>query len=261
MVAPSSDEIERAVRERYGRLAEVEGPPEDPGDCCGDEGCCDCGSSLYAVDTGDLPAEITVSSLGCGDPITLAQLQAGQVVLDLGSGAGLDCFLAAQRVLPGGQVIGVDMTPEMITRADQNREKVGLQNVSFRLGKIEALPVGSDSVDVVISNCVINLSPDKEAVFREAFRVLRPGGRLAVSDVMTQGRFGPQARADMDSWSACVSGAEDVADYAAAMRAAGFVDISIRDRAAPQVELAETVSLEANVRLFSARVSARKPRS
>lgn len=258
MAASTLDQIENAVREHYGRLAQA-APPEETDDCCGDAGC-DCGPSLYEVDMRDLPEQISVSSLGCGDPITLAQLQPGQVVLDLGSGAGLDCFLAAQRVLPGGHVIGVDMTPEMIARAEENREEVGLDNVSFRLGKIEDLPVASASVDVVISNCVINLSPDKEAVFREAFRVLRPGGRLAVSDVVTQGHFSPQARADMTSWAACVSGAEDIADYAAAMRAAGFVDVSIRDKAAPQVELAETMSLDASVRLFSARVSARKPR-
>lgn len=256
MSSLSSDTVHEAVRSHYGRIAESEFAGEATG-CCSDDDCCG-SDQLYEVDLAELPGEVSSSSLGCGDPITLAELEPGQTVLDLGSGAGMDCFLAARRVAPGGQVIGIDMTPAMLARAQRNREKLGLQNVEFRQGHIEALPVDDESVDVVISNCVINLSPDKEAVFREAFRVLRPGGRLAVSDMVTQGRFSDEARADAESWAACISGAEDVADYVAAIRAAGFTDISVRDKAAPQVELVDTVSLNSNPRLFSARVTAVK---
>jgi ubiquinone/menaquinone biosynthesis C-methylase UbiE len=156
-------------------------------------------------------------------------------------------------------VIGVDMTASMIEKAERNKEKVGLENVEFRLGQIEAMPVEPDSVDVVISNCVINLSPDKPAVFHEAFRVLRAGGKLAVSDMVTQGRYSEAERADMAAWSGCVTGAEDVADYVGAIRAAGFSDISVRDQEAPNVELADTLSLYVGPpRLFSARVTAVK---
>lgn len=259
MSSVSTNDVHEAVREHYGQIAELAlagtavscCSSDGDGDCCGSE-------PLYDVDLSDLPNDISNSSLGCGDPITLAELEQGQTVLDLGSGAGMDCFLAAQRVGPEGHVIGVDMTPAMLERAALNRDKLGLQNVEFREGHIEALPLQAETVDVIISNCVINLSPDKEAVFGEAFRVLRPGGRLAVSDMVTQGRFSEEARADAASWSACISGAEDVADYVGAIRAAGFSQISVRDKAAPQVELSGTVSLNTNPRLFSARVTAVK---
>lgn len=256
MSSLSIDKVHEAVRSHYGRIAET-GFASEAADCCSGDDCCG-SDQLYEVDLAELPGDVSSSSLGCGDPITLAELEPGQTVLDLGSGAGMDCFLAAQRVAPDGQVIGVDMTPAMIARAQRNRDKLGLQNVEFRQGHIEDLPVEDDSVDVVISNCVINLSPDKEAVFGEAYRVLRSGGRLAVSDMLTQGRFSDEARADADAWAACISGAEDVSDYVTAIRAAGFTDVSIRDKAAPQVELVDTVSLNSNPRLFSARVIARK---
>lgn len=259
MSAISNEKVHEAVRSHYGQIAELS-LSGAASDCCSAETGSDCcgSDSLYEVDLGDLPSDISNSSLGCGDPITLAELEPGQTVLDLGSGAGMDSFLAAQRVGPEGRVIGVDMTPAMLERAALNRDKLGLQNVEFREGHIEALPIEDETVDVIISNCVINLSPDKEAVFREAFRVLRPGGRVAVSDMVTQGRFSEEARADAASWAACISGAEDVADYVAAIRAAGFSDISVRDKAAPQVELAGTVSLNSTPRLFSARVTAVK---
>lgn len=187
----TSQQIHKAVQERYGRLA-VESPGAS---CCSSDGDC-CGttasvlpadvavagealdaiySNLYTADTGWLPTEVTGLSLGCGDPITLAALQPGQTVLDLGSGGGIDAFMAARQVGPAGRVIGVDMTPQMLARAESNKAKVGLDNVEFRQGYIEALPVADGSVDVILSNCVINLSPDKAAVFREAYRVLRPG--------------------------------------------------------------------------------------
>ncbi len=262
MSSDSFENVHDAVRKHYREIAELALAGVASSDCCnpGDESDC-CGSkALYETNLGNLPADIRNSSLGCGDPITLASLQRGQTVLDLGSGAGMDCFLAAQRVGPQGRVIGVDMTAAMLERAVQNRDKLGLQNVEFREGYIESLPLADESVDVVISNCVINLSPDKEAVFREAARVLRPGGRLAVSDMVTLGRFSDEARADVDAWAACIRGAEDVADYVSAIRAAGFTAISVRDKAAPQVELADAVSLDGNPRLFSALVTAVKGR-
>ena len=229
--------------------------------CCdGDTGtaCCD-KVSLYDIDTGWLPSDVTNLSLGCGDPITLAELQPGQTVLDLGSGGGIDCFMAARQVGETGQVIGVDMTQVMIQKANQNKEKVNLDNVEFRLGQIENLPVDSNIVDVIISNCVINLSPDKAAVFRETFRVLKSGGRLAVSDMVTLGRFSPQERADMNAWSGCITGAEAVSDYVADIRAAGFINISVRDKGNPDVELVDSLSLGGSAQLLSARVTAEKP--
>lgn len=263
METMKGEQIRNVVEERYRRLAESFAA-EDSGtaDCgCADSDCCVSAVTLYESDTSTLPATITAFSLGCGDPLILAELQPRQTVLDLGSGGGMDCFLAAERVGDSGHVIGVDMTPAMLAKAAANQRQLGLKNVEFRRGHIEALPVEDNSVDVVISNCVINLSPDKEAVFREVFRVLRPGGRLAVSDMVTQGRFSAEERADLAAWADCISGAEEVADYVSWMRAAGFTEISIRDRGAPEVELAGTISLQAAPRLFSARIQARKPES
>lgn len=252
-----AEQVHEVVRERYGQIA-LALPMTQAASCCGEGASC-CGAELYEVETEHLPAEVTGLSLGCGDPITLATLRPGETVLDLGSGAGIDCFLAAERVGETGQVIGVDMTPAMMEKANRNKARLGRDNVEFRLGQIEALPVADNSVDVVISNCVINLSPDKAAVFREAFRVLKPGGRLAVSDMVTQGRFSAAERANMDTWAACMTGAEDVVDYVGYTQAAGFTDISVRDKAAPQVELAGSLSLPTGARLFSALVTAVKP--
>jgi arsenite methyltransferase len=262
MSSQTQEQIHEEVKARYGRIA-AEAQPEALSSCCdGDSAasCCD-SISLYDSDTSWLPGDVTNLSLGCGDPITLAELQPGQTVLDLGSGGGIDCFMAARQVGETGHVIGVDMTPAMLQKANQNKTKVDLSNVEFRLGQIEDLPVESDTVDVIISNCVINLSPDKAAVFRETFRVLKPGGRLAVSDIVTLGRFSPQERADMDAWAECITGAEDVADYVAAIRAAGFVDISVRDKGNPNLEMADAISLGGPAKLFSARVTAIKPLS
>ncbi len=254
------EQIHEEVQARYARIA-AQAQPEAVSSCCdGDSGasCCDT-TALYDIDTTWLPGDVTNLSLGCGDPITLAELQEGQTVLDLGSGGGIDCFMAARQVGETGHVLGVDMTPAMIQKANQNKTKVGLSNVEFRLGQIEDLPVQSNSVDVIISNCVINLSPDKAAVFRETFRVLKPGGRLAVSDMVTLGRFSAQERADMDAWAECITGAEDVTDYVAAIRAAGFIDISVRDKYNPDLELADALSIGGSAKLFSARVTAVKP--
>jgi arsenite methyltransferase len=275
MTTIAPEQIHEAVRERYGQIAERFTPTVVASDCCSpssssESSCCgpsdssngDCcgSSSLYEADLSNLPADVTGLSLGCGDPITLAGLAPGQTVLDLGSGGGIDCFLAARQVGESGRVIGVDMTPAMLAKAERNKAKVGLANVEFRQGQIEALPVEDDTVDVIVSNCVINLSPDKAAVFREAFRVLRPGGRLAVSDMVVQGRLSADQRANMSAWAACLTGAEAVEDYVGAIQSAGFVEISVRDKDAPQFELAGALSLPvSDPRIFSARVTAVKP--
>lgn len=268
MIPP--DQIHDEVQKRYSRIAEEFKADEEA--CCGNNSsagsCCGDGSDssnvlfgdLYEADTGWLPDDVTGLSLGCGDPITLAQLQPGQTVVDLGSGGGIDCFMAARAVGESGRVIGVDMTPAMIEKANKNKAKLGLDNVEFRQGQIEALPVADNTANVIVSNCVINLSPDKAAVFREAYRVLKPGGKLAVSDIVTQGRFSAEERADMAAWTGCITGAEDVADYVAAIAAAGFIDISVRDKASPEVDLAgSSLSIDSAPRAFSARVTAVKP--
>ncbi len=238
-----SETIHEVVRERYGTLAEQ------------GESCCSPGLYDAALLT-DLPAEVTALSLGCGNPLEGADLQPGETVLDLGSGAGIDCFLAERVVGSQGRVIGVDMTPAMLQRADAARERMGLTNVEFREGRIEALPVDSDSIDVILSNCVINLTPDKAPVFREAFRVLKPGGRLAVSDIVSQGEFAPELRADREKWAECVTGAIPLADYTGLMRDAGFVAIEV----AGMQDAAEVMTMQPGMPpLFSARITARKP--
>jgi SAM-dependent methyltransferase len=174
-----------------------------------------------------LPEEESAVSYGCGDPITLASLEPGQTVLDLGSGAGLDCFFAAKKVGETGHVIGVDMTPEMIERARSSAKRLNIQNVEFRQGYLEDLPVESDTVDVIISNCVINLAPDKSKVFAEAFRVLKPHGKLAVSDIVTDGPLPESIKKSLSAWAGCVAGAVEAEQYVEMMEAAGFTDISI----------------------------------
>ena len=197
--------------------------------CCGSDACCSTESSLYPVDLlTTVPSDISSTSYGCGDPITLASLKPGQTVLDLGSGAGLDCILAAQKVGETGHVIGVDMTPEMIERAQVNAKKVKLSNVEFRHGYLENLPVDSNTVDVIISNCVINLSPDKEKVFNEAFRVLAPGGKLAVSDIVTDGPLPEAVKQSLSAWAGCVAGAVEAEEYIGMMKSVGFTEISIK---------------------------------
>jgi ubiquinone/menaquinone biosynthesis C-methylase UbiE len=169
-------------------------------------------------------------SLGCGNPTGLAGLKPGEVVLDLGSGGGLDVFLAAEKVGPTGRAIGVDMTAEMVDLARQNARKIGATNVEFRLGEIEALPLADQSVDVILSNCVINLSPDKDAVFREAFRVLRPGGRVTISDIVTNGPLPEPVRRSVTAWAGCVAGALEEQEYLTRLRAAGFADVRVVER-------------------------------
>jgi arsenite methyltransferase len=177
-------------------------------------------------------------------------------VLDLGSGGGIDCFLAARRVGESGYVIGVDMTPDMLAKANANKAKMGVLNVEFRQGQIEALPVADDSVDVIMSNCVINLSPDKPAVFREAFRVLKPGGRLAISDLVTEGDFSPELRAQVDKWAQCITGAIDAAEYIGMMLDAGFTDVQVVDKSDAEGIITVQPGMP---RVYSARITARKP--
>ncbi|MBP6177226.1 MAG: arsenite methyltransferase [Anaerolineales bacterium] len=215
--------IHETVREHYAERI------KNSASCCGPDNCCDTSSTLYPVDLlTTVPTDVASTSYGCGDPITLASLKPGQTVLDLGSGAGLDCLLAAQKVGPEGRVIGVDMTPEMIERAQANAKRVNATNVEFRQGYLEELPVDSNTVDVIISNCVINLSPDKEKVFNEAFRVLAPGGKLAVSDIVTDGELPEMIRKSLSAWAGCVAGAVEAKEYIAMMEAVGFTDISIK---------------------------------
>ncbi len=184
-------------------------------------------AGLYAQsDIADLPATVTDVSFGCGNPTAIAALQPGETVLDLGSGGGIDCFLAAKMVGPTGQVYGVDMTPEMIALARKNAGKVGATNVEFRLGEIERLPIGDGAIDVIISNCVINLSPDKDQVFREAFRVLKPGGRLQVSDIVWTKPVPQEVKDDIEQWAGCIAGALLESEYLGKITAAGFGDVT-----------------------------------
>src|SRR6266540_2763809 len=214
--------IHNVVREHYAERI------KNNASCCGPSDCCSTESSLYPADLlATLPEGETNVSYGCGDPITLASLQAGQTVLDLGSGAGLDCFFAAKKVGETGRVIGVDMTPEMVDRARSSAERLNIQNVEFRQGYLEDLPVESNTVDVIISNCVINLAPDKSKVFAEAFRVLKPGGKFAVSDIVTDGPLPETIKKSLSAWAGCVAGAIEAKDYVAMLEAVGFTNISI----------------------------------
>ena len=225
-------DIHEAVRAHYGAIATkvTEAAPARTG-CCGPVGC-GCGdpitSNLYSdTETSGLPSTAVAASLGCGNPTALLALEPGQTVLDLGSGGGIDVLLSATRVGPTGKVYGLDMTDEMLALARENQRKAGATHVEFLKGTIEAIPLPDDSVDVVISNCVINLSDDKDAVLREAFRVLKPGGRFAVSDVVVRGDIPPQVRRSLELWVGCVAGALQQDEFAAKLRAAGFEDVEI----------------------------------
>jgi arsenite methyltransferase len=229
----NADEIKQAVRKRYAEIARQHTPSccaaskEEASICCGPTAVeVPRTQTLYSKEELESIAA-NIPSLGCGNPVALAELKEKEVVLDLGSGGGLDCFLAAQRVGPKGKVIGLDMTPDMVRLARANAEKLSLDNVEFRLGEMEHMPVESDSVDMVISNCVINLSPDKDAVFREIFRVLKPGGRLCVSDIVTYGELPEQIRDSLEQWACCVAGALEEQVYLGKIRAAGFVELKV----------------------------------
>jgi len=240
----TDERIKEAVRQTYGNIASrfVEKPsrasccgPSQPASCCGPSEATveNTGAAARFYPTEELaglPDTVTDISLGCGNPIAIAELRPGEVVLDLGSGGGIDCFLAARQVGPEGRVIGLDMTPDMIKLARRNAKKMGATNVEFRYGEMEDIPLPNESVDVIISNCVINLSPDKDAVFGEAYRVLRPGGRLSVSDIVVDGDLPQSIRNRLDAWAGCIAGALDESVYLGKIRAAGFEKVEVLSR-------------------------------
>jgi arsenite methyltransferase len=226
MTTSDSEQIYEAVRDRYATAARAASNKA----CCGPSDTTSgvVSSDLYEKDETDaLPADAVTASLGCGNPTMLADLQLGEVVLDLGSGGGIDVLLSARRVGPNGMAYGLDMTPEMLDLARKNQAEAGLANVEFLQGTIEDIPLPDGTVDVVISNCVVNLSPDKDAVVQEAFRVLKPGGRLAISDIVLRRVLSEPTRALIGLWTGCVAGALVVEDYEAKLRAAGFEGVAI----------------------------------
>ena len=272
-------ELQAAVREKYGQAALRARDGESSASCCGSSGCC--GSTTEAWDpitadlydeaqTADIPVTALLASLGCGNPTALAELKEGETVLDLGSGGGIDVLLSAKRVGPTGKAYGLDMTEEMLALAEENRRRAGAANVTFLKGEIESIPLPDASVDVIISNCVINLSADKRQVLREAFRVLKPGGRFAVSDVVVRGEVPSAVRKNMELWIGCVAGALEEREYRTLLGEAGFEQIDIEvtrvyaaDDAAAFLEgsglNAESFSREIDGKVVSAFVRATKP--
>jgi len=230
MSTTQATDIKEVVKEKYGEAAlRVKSGGSS---CCGAAGANGCADpitrNLYdASQIGQLPQEAVLASLGCGNPTALAELKPGENVLDLGSGGGIDVLLSARRVSPTGKAYGLDITDEMLALANENKRKSGIENVEFLKGEIENIPLPDNSVDVIISNCVINLSADKSKVLREAFRVLKPGGRFAVSDVVTRGEIPPAIRQSVLAWVGCVAGALDESEYRAKLAAAGFEKIDI----------------------------------
>ena len=271
----SEANIRETVKEKYGRAAlRVKAGGSS---CCGasssGRGDDPITSNLYdANQTDEIPQEAVLASLGCGNPTALAKLNPGEVVLDLGSGGGIDVLLSARRVGPTGKAYGLDMTDEMLALANENKKKAGAQNVEFLRGEIEHIPLPDNTVDVIISNCVINLSADKDAVLREAFRVLKPGGRLAVSDVVTRGEILPEIRKNVLLWVGCVAGALDETEYRNKLRTAGFQQVDLEPtriyRAADAREFLATEGIDADAiapevdgKFMSAFVRAVKPHS
>lgn len=244
--------VKEAVRARYARAA-----TQDSGCACG------CGPEGLGYDPvllEQIPDYVRGASLGCGSPVSAAGLRPGEVVLDLGSGAGLDVLLAARAVGDDGHVVGVDMTPEMIGRAEDNARRLGLHNVSFVHGEIEALPLPDAFADVILSNCVINLSPDKAQVFREAHRVLRPGGRLVVSDILASAPLPRALRENPEVWTACIAGAVTEDEYLQAIRDAGFTEVRLTRGASDCCGEASESCCSTAAPVFSATVTAEKPR-
>jgi len=273
-----SQTLKETVQAKYGAIARQVETTKQAGSCGGGSGGC-CGGSgadpvtrdLYqATEVCGIPEEAVLASLGCGNPTALAQLAPGEVVLDLGSGGGIDVLLSAQRVGPTGKAYGLDMTDDMLALAEANRVRAGVQNAEFLKGDIEAIPLPDAVVDVIISNCVVNLSADKRRVINEAFRVLKPGGRLAISDVVVRGRMPAEVRRNMELWIGCIAGALEVDEMETLLRAAGFEQISIEPTRVYQIEDAraflegagldvEHVAREVGGRVMGAFVRARKP--
>jgi arsenite methyltransferase len=267
-------DIHQAIRDKYGAIAAAVANGTTTTGCCGPTACGGgdpITTNLYSdAETSTLPADAVTASLGCGNPTALLTLEAGQTVLDLGSGGGIDVLLSAKRVGPTGKAYGLDMTDEMLALARENQRKAGATNVEFLKGTIESIPLPENSVDVIISNCVINLSNDKDAVLREAFRVLKPGGRFAVSDVVVRGDVPADIRRSMELWVGCIAGALEETEYAARLRAAGFAEIEVEPWRVYKIDdarafLAETgidvdrVAAQIEGRFASAFVRARKP--
>ena len=273
--------IRQAVRERYGKIANAN--TQAPGvsimaSCCGDLGeaapCCGGGSdgaseqmsALMGYSKQDLTSvpDGANMGLGCGNPVALASLQTGETVVDLGSGGGFDCFLAAKQVGETGHIIGVDMTPDMLSKARANAEKMQAKNVEFRLGEIEHLPVADNSADIIMSNCVINLSPDKLSVYRDAYRILKPGGRLAISDIVALGPLPPEIQQNLALVSACVGGAATIDDTRKMLAQAGFENIKITPKDESREMISEWTSGDsknAGDYVVSAYIEATKPLS
>jgi arsenite methyltransferase len=268
MQTEKKENIKKTVREAYGKIARSETKGCLPGS---DASCCSTPDidpekvSAYlgysAEDLGNVPEGANLG-LGCGNPVAIASLKKGEVVVDLGSGGGFDCFLAARQVGDTGRVIGVDMTSDMITKARKNAESITAANVEFRLGEIEHLPIADSIADIVISNCVINLSPDKGSVYREAFRVLKPGGRLSISDIVTTETLPEEIQEDLALVSACVGGAATIDDTEKALKDAGFVDIRISDKSIDREAVSDLTNAgfaEALDHVISATIEAVKP--
>ena len=269
----ADQDIKQIVKDKYGKAAlRVSRGESSCGGASSSRGECDpITSNLYeSGETAALPAEVVAASLGCGNPTALAALEPGETVLDLGSGGGIDVLLSARRVGPTGKAYGLDMTDEMLALARENQRKAGVDNAEFLKGEIEAIPLPDDSVDVIISNCVINLSADKDRVFAEALRVLRPGGRLAVSDVVVRGEVPSQIRRSIELWIGCVAGALEEEEYRAKLAKAGFEAIDLEPTRIYRVEDArellagagidaEAVAPQVDGKFMSAFVRARKP--
>jgi arsenite methyltransferase len=269
----SEQALKAVIQQKYGEAAVRAQSGQEKAGCCGTS--CGCGdpitSNLYGDDeTTGLPDKAVAASLGCGNPTALIELEAGETVLDLGSGGGIDVLLSARRVGPTGKVYGLDMTDEMLALARENQQKAGATNVEFLKGEIEHIPLPDDSVDVIISNCVINLSADKARVLREAFRVLKPGGRFAVSDVIVRGEVPAAVRKSMELWVGCVAGALHEDDYRQFLADAGFESVDVEPWRVYQVEDAkqflagtgldvEALASEVDGRIASAFVRATKP--
>jgi len=264
----ASEAIKATVKEKYGKraLTVFEGSS-----CCGGGDCDSITQDLYApVELGGIPEAAIRASLGCGNPTALAELKPGEVVLDLGSGGGIDVLLSASRVGATGKAYGLDMTDEMLALARENQRRAGVTNVEFLKGEIESIPLPDASVDVIISNCVINLAADKDQVLREALRVLRPGGRLAISDIVVRGDVPVEVRRSMELWAGCIAGALEEGEYASKLSAAGFTDVSLEPTRVYRVEDAReflaAAGLDADAmaprvdgRFFSAFIRATKP--